>query len=194
MNSAETPSPGAPDSATTVSPHPRRRLLAAASALAALSGVGVAWWRGQSPATPPVMEPVPGFWSLRWDAPSGSPVSTQVFQGKPLLINFWATWCPPCVDELPLINGFFQQNHANGFQVLALAVDKAASVQSFLQKMPLDFPIGIAGSNGAELARALGNLAGGLPFSVLVGADGQVVQRKMGRLLATDLDNWARVK
>ncbi len=116
------------------------------------------------------------------------------FHGKPLLLNFWATWCPPCVDELPMINAFYRQNHRNGMQVLALAVDKPASVQSFLQRMPLDFPIGIAALAGSELARNLGNLGGGLPFSIFLGSDGVVAQRKIGRLLQTDLDSWAQVK
>jgi thiol-disulfide isomerase/thioredoxin len=118
----------------------------------------------------------------------------QSFQGRPLLVNFWATWCAPCVEELPLINDFYRQNKVNGWQVLGLAVDKLTPVQAFLQKMPLDFPVGMAGLSGAEMARALGNLAGGLPFSVVVGANGTVVQRKLGRLHPQDLAAWLRLK
>jgi thiol-disulfide isomerase/thioredoxin len=118
----------------------------------------------------------------------------QSFQGRPLLVNFWATWCAPCVEELPLINDFYRQNKVNGWQVLGLAVDKIGPVQSFLQKMPLDFPVGMAGLSGAEMARALGNLSGGLPFSVVLGASGMVVQRKLGRLHPQDLTAWLRLK
>ncbi len=78
--------------------------------------------------------------------------------------------------------------------MLGLAVDKASAVQSFLAKMPLHFPVGLAGLSGAELGRNLGNLAGGLPFTVVFGADGAVVQRKMGKVSAQDLATWSGLK
>ncbi len=165
----------------------RRLLLGATAAGAALLGVGAAWWRNQGPDASPATESVQGFWSLQWDTPQGGKLSMQSLQGRPLLLNFWATWCAPCVEELPLINDFYRQNKTNGWQVLGLAVDKLAPVQGFLKKMPLDFPVGMAGLAGAELGRGLGNVAGGLPFTVVFGADGEVLYRKMGRLHAEDL-------
>jgi thiol-disulfide isomerase/thioredoxin len=121
-------------------------------------------------------------------------VRLQAFRGKPLLINFWATWCPPCIEELPLLNDFFKQNQTKGWQVLGLAVDRPSAVQGFLQKMPLNFPVGLAGANGTELANQLGNPSGALPFSVAIGAQGAVLQRKLGRLRAQELDSWAQLK
>ena len=177
----------------TVAPS-RRYLLGATAATAALLGLGAAWWRAQAPDLPPALPPVEGFWSMQWDTPQGGTVSMNAFQGRPLLLNFWATWCPPCVDELPLINDFYRQNKVNGWQVLGLAVDKLVPVQAFLQKMPLDFPVAMAGLSGAELGRSLGNSAGGLPFSVVIGGNGLVVQRKLGRLSAADLASWLRLK
>jgi len=175
----------------------RRRLMLGVGAVAALVGVGAATWLSRSggPTTQSSgTEAAPGLWSLAWDTPQGGSVAMAALRGRPVLINFWATWCPPCVEELPLINAFYNQNKANGWQVIGLAVDKPSSVQSFLAKMPLDFPIGLAGLSGTELGKSLGNLTGGLPFSVVLGADGAVVQRKMGRLSPDDLAQWVRLK
>lgn len=188
-----------PDHDTSNPPPPteplnRRLLLGGTAATAALLGLGAAWWQAHSPELPITAPAAEGLWTMQWDTPQGGTVSMQAFQGRPLLVNFWATWCPPCVEELPLINDFYRQNKANGWQVLGLAVDKLAPVQAFLQKMPLDFPVGMAGLSGAELGRGLGNLAGGLPFSVALGSDGRIAQRKLGRLSAQDLGSWLRLK
>ena len=172
----------------------RRGLLLGAGLLAASAGVGFAWWQAQSKTPTASDEPFAGFWDLHWDSPRGAAVHLQAFRGKPLLINFWATWCPPCIEELPLINAFFNKNTANGWQVLGLAIDKLSSVQGFLQKMPLDFPVAMAGLDGSEVAKRLGNPSGALPFSVVVGSQGGILQRKLGRLHAADLDLWAQLK
>lgn len=171
----------------------RRWALRGLAGGAVLAGAGVAVWRGAGD-TPAVAEPVPGFWAQHWESPTGQTVSMRSFQGRPLVVNFWATWCPPCVEELPLINHFFRENQAKGWQVLGLAVDKKAPVNAFLQRTPLDFPIALAGLAGADLGRSLGNLSGGLPFTVVLSSDGVVQQRRMGRVLPADLDAWLGLK
>jgi thiol-disulfide isomerase/thioredoxin len=175
-------------------PTDRRGLVLSVGALAALAGVGVAWWLTPTGAEPQSAE-LDRLWDAQWENPlGGANLPMRQFRGSPLVLNFWATWCPPCVEELPLINDFYRANRGNGWQVLGLAVDKRASVQNFLKKMPLDFPVGLAGSMGADLGRKLGNLTGGLPFSVLIGGRGAVLHRKMGRLTADDLKEWVRLK
>lgn len=172
----------------------RRSLLVGAGLLAAAAGGGFAWWRNKLTQDGLGELPPEGFWDLQWDSPQGAPVRLQAFRGKPLLLNFWATWCPPCIEELPLINDFFKKNRSNGWQVLGLAVDKPSAVQTFLQKMPLDFPVGMAGLTGTELAGQLGNPSGSLPFSVVLGAQGTILQRKLGRLRPEELGLWAQLK
>ena len=182
------PVPSAPTSA------PRRGILLGAGALAAGLGVGMSWWRSQAGTAAQSVEPIPGFWAQQWSASQGAPLILESFRGKPLLINFWATWCPPCVDELPLINAFYKQHRANGWQVIGLAIDKPASVLAFLQKTPLDFPVAVEPLNGSDLARQMGNPSGSLPFSVAISAQGGIVQRKLGRVKQEELNLWAQLK
>jgi thiol-disulfide isomerase/thioredoxin len=115
-------------------------------------------------------------------------------RGKPLLLNFWATWCPPCVQELPLLSSFYQENSVNGWQVLGLAVDQLDAVKRFLAQAPVTFPVALAGAGGIEMSRAFGNRNGGLPFTVILGADGGVLHRKLGQLTPEDLRTWTGLK
>ena len=172
---------------------PRRRALyAVAAAVAGLAGAGLAWWR----YTPAPLDPALAgqLWGLELDTPDGSRLALQSLRGQPLLINFWATWCPPCVEELPLLNAFYQENKAKGWQVLGIAVDKLTPVQAFLGRQPLAFPVVLAGMDGLGLSKNLGNQAGGLPFSVLVGGDGSILHRKIGKLSEQDLLLWRKLK
>jgi thiol-disulfide isomerase/thioredoxin len=111
-------------------------------------------------------------------------------QGRPLVINFWATWCPPCVEEMPLIDAFFRQNKQNGWQVVGLAIDQPSRVRQFLSQFPVTYTIGLAGLNGTELGKMLGNEQSSLPFTVVLDAQGLVQQRKLGKLTPEDIKNW----
>jgi len=177
--------------ASAPAPSPSRRWLLGGVAVAAgLAGAGLAWWRLRPAEVAAGAEA--GLWSKQFAGLSGQPaVAMRQYLGKPLLLNFWATWCPPCVDELPLLDRFYQERRAAGWTVLALAVDQEAAVARFLQKMPLSLPVAIAGMQGAALGKELGNTAGGLPYSVLFDAKGMARQRKMGQLHESDLQAWS---
>jgi thiol-disulfide isomerase/thioredoxin len=170
--------------------HQRRRwLLGAVAGVAALGGAGLAWRNHVPPTQPNRVEP--GFWQLEFATPQGEKLAMERLRGKPLLLNFWATWCPPCIEELPLISTFYRQNSLKGWQVLGLAVDQVEPVKHFLIQTPVAFPVAIAGMSGIELSRSLGNLAGALPFTVVLGPDARVAHRKMGRITPDDLRLWA---
>lgn len=184
--------PDNPNAAASPSTLSRRRLLyASVGAAAALAGAGLAW-RKWSPAGP---EGKLGdeFWGLSFQTPTGSSLPMASLKGRALLLNFWATWCPPCVEELPLLDRFYQENRGKNWQVLGLAIDQPSAVRLFLQRTPVSFPVGLAGLEGTELSRSLGNLSGGLPFTVLAGASGKVLQRRMGRVTPADLAQWAQL-
>lgn len=177
---------------TNLDPARRRWLYAAVAAAAGLGGAGLAWWKfsPQSMADGAAA----ALWQLSFDTPAGDRLTMQSLQGRPLLINFWATWCPPCIEELPLLDAFYQENASKGWQVLGLAVDKLGPVRDFLAKRPLTFPVALAGLDGVGLSKSLGNVGSGLPFSVVLGSDGEVKNRKLGKLSTLDLARWRELK
>ena len=156
----------------------RRNLVLGAGAAAAVAGVGVAKVDNHP------------LWSQQFETPAGEALAMVKFKGKPLLLNFWATWCPPCVEELPMIQAFWRENATHGHQVVALAIDQPSAVRRFLERQPLGFAVGLAGLEGTNLAKSLGNSAGGLPFTVFFKADGSIWRQKMGQLTPDDLSQW----
>lgn len=167
----------------------RHWLMGGVAGAAALAGAGVAWQRLQPHDVANGAEVA--FWASQFEGPNGELVDLQAWRGQPLLINFWATWCPPCVEELPLLNAFHARHAAQGWQVLGLAVDQPSAVRRFMEKLPLSFPVGMAGLAGTELSRTLGNATGALPFTVVMDRKGAVRHRKLGKVDNADLDRWA---
>jgi len=121
----------------------RRTLLMTGAAVAAAAAGAWMSWRRIAPQ-PVLSGAEAAFWAGHFDGPNGEAVNLVAMRGRPLLVNFWATWCPPCVEELPLLNAFNTANAAQGWQVLGLAVDQPSAVRGFLKKLPLNFPVGMA--------------------------------------------------
>lgn len=165
----------------------RRRLLAGGVAGAAL--LGGAWLSLRRRAPDAAAE---ALWSQSFETPQGNRLVMSSLRGRPLLVNFWATWCAPCVRELPEIDRFHRDFTGNGWQVVGLAIDSPTPVREFLGRMNLGFPVGLAGMEGTALVRQLGNERGGLPFSVAFDAQGRIAQRKLGETSYAKLADWAR--
>jgi len=167
----------------------RRHLLTAGvGAAAAVAGAGWAGWRLRG--TSALGQPEQVFWNSQFERPGGGMLAMHTLRGKPLLLNFWATWCPPCVKEMPMLDAFYREQAAKGWQVLGLAVDNPMPVREFLAKLPVSFPVGLAGLGGVELSRRLGNALGGMPFTVVFDRSGTTSLHKTGALTPNDLSDW----
>lgn len=174
-----------------ISIHSRRAWLTAAGVAVVAGGTAFALRRQPSLSG----QPGPAeeaFWQKEFNQLDGATLRMDTLRGQNLLVNFWATWCPPCVDELPLLNAFYNENKDKYWHVLGLAVDQPSAVRRFQAQNPLSFPSVLAGLEGTEISRSLGNLSGGLPFTVVFGPAGEIRRRKIGRLSPDDLAEWAR--
>lgn len=172
-------------------PRSRRTLLFGAALLATAAGVGVQHWRSRA-AVPDFAsrDASAPFWGATFQGLDGSTLRADAWRGRPLLVNFWATWCAPCVTELPLLDRFHAAQGTGGLAVLAVAIDAADKVERFVAERRLTLPIVIAEAGGVTLARALGNDKGGLPYSIVLDRAGNLVDRKMGLLTESDLAGW----
>ena len=122
----------------------------------------------------------------------GAPAMTLPPTGSPVLVNYWASWCGPCLDEQPLLSAFAARHGASGMKVVAIALDNRDDAETFLRQHPLGFPSLLEASGDHDSSVRLGNSRGVLPFTVLIDADGRLRKRQSGAFRnARDLEVWA---
>jgi len=134
----------------------------------------------------PADSAVAAFFSSKLPDTNGAPIDLATLRGQPVVINFWAPWCGPCVEEMPELSALAQEEKARA-KFIGIGIDTAANIQTFLGKVPVTYPIAVAGFGGTELGRQFGNDVGGLPFTVILNAQGDITFRKMGRVHADEL-------
>ncbi len=121
---------------------------------------------------------------------SGTRVSLSRFDGKPVLLNFWASWCPPCVEEMPVLDAFARAHP--DWQVVGIAVEPGDAARDYLAAHPVSYPVFIGSADGPDESLQFGNTRGVLPYTVLIGADGRIVKRHAGAFDRDALDAWVR--
>lgn len=160
----------------------RRRWMLGGGVAAIAAGLGaVAGWQRTAPAPAAT-----GAVALLLDATlpdaAGRPVALAAFASRPLVVNFWATWCAPCIEEMPELSALHAELAPRGLGMVGIGLDSADKIAEFARKLPVGYPLVVAGPAGVELARQLGNPAGMLPFTVVVDRRGQVAARLLGRV------------
>lgn len=156
------------------------RLVALVAGLAIVAVlVGAVLGIGRPPATAVIGQAAP---DIRGTTLDGRSFDLAALRGKPVVVNFWASWCGPCVKEMPTLAALHREYEKKGITFVGLGVDSEKNVNAFLKKVPVDYPIYIAGFGGADLARNFGNNAGALPFTVVIDAKGVIRSTKLGEV------------
>lgn len=146
------------------------------------AGVGVYFGIRHHTPTEPASAAVRTLFAQHMEDVSGKTVTLSDFQGKTLIVNFWATWCAPCVEEMPELTALQSEITGKNMQILGIGIDSAKNIQDFAAQYKIAYPLFVAGISGTELSRAFGNQTGGLPFTVLIGKDGTIEKTYLGRL------------
>jgi thiol-disulfide isomerase/thioredoxin len=173
----------------------RRHWILAGGTGVAAAAAGLAWRSTRHPSAVPAPvldEASTAFWQTSFPQPDGQTLAMAPLRGQPLVLNFWATWCPPCVKEMPELDRFAKQFSAQGGRVVGLAVDNPKAVRDFLQRAPVSYAIALAGFDGTDLSRKLGNTSGALPFTAVFARSGALVQRKLGETGYDELLGWTK--
>ena len=119
---------------------------------------------------------------------SGRPRRLIEWQGRILLCNFWATWCAPCREEMPMLTEVHQNHSSKGVEFVGIGIDNAAKIAQFSKEHPVSYPLLVAGPEAVELMRGLGNSGGGLPFTVVLDRSGTLAHRRLGALSRAELE------
>jgi thiol-disulfide isomerase/thioredoxin len=165
-------------------------VLAVVAMLAAAAGYGFNTWRTGA-AAPAAAAPdgLAALMSTRLPDLDQRAQRLDQWHGKVVVVNFWATWCAPCREEIPLFVKLQKQYADRGLQFVGIAVDDAAKVKPFAAELGMNFPVLVGGAELIDLTRKLGNRAGVLPFTVVVSRTGKVVSTAVGTAHTAELES-----
>jgi peroxiredoxin len=128
------------------------------------------------------------LWAMRLSDQYGKPQSLAQWHGKVLVLNFWATWCSPCREEIPDFIALRTQYRTQNVEMVGIAIDSAQPVARYAQDMHIPYPVLVGEGEALGLARALGNSSGALPYTVVINPAGRIILRHLGRLPRSQLE------
>ena len=165
------------------------KLIWGVAVVAVAAGVyaGLAGRGERTPAATISPDAVAQLFATRFDDSAGKPQDLAQWRGKTLVVNFWATWCEPCRDEMPALSRLNEGFSPNGVNFVGIALDTSANVANFAKKLAVNYPLLIAGPEGIELSQSLGNTKSALPYTVVLGPRGDVLLTRLGRVSEPEL-------
>ncbi len=165
----------------------RRRWIVAAIVAVVMAGAG-AWVSSlRNAPAPPVDFAVATLLAQTLPDPAQKGIALERYRGRVLVVNFWATWCPPCVEEMPELSTVAAEYAPRGVEVVGIGVDYPNKIAQFAAKWPVSYQLLVADKIGYELSRQFGNRSLGLPYTVVIDTRGQVTKRILGRFNGKEL-------
>ena len=119
---------------------------------------------------------------------AGAPQALRQWQGKVLVVNFWATWCGPCRDEMPELMAAQARYGAKGLQIVGIGIDDVDKLRQYAASLHLNYPALDGGYGALELSKTLGNTAMALPFTIVVDRNGKIAGQQLGPMTAQHLE------
>ena len=161
--------------------------IAGISLLALCAGVLTSQWIYKTGlASDPAIK---AFFANPWQTPDGKSVDTEKWRGKVLVVNFWASWCPPCVEEMPTLDKLQQEFLSKNVLFVGIGIDSPSNIRQFLEMTPVSYPIVIGGLEGSNLSKQMGNAQGALPYTIIINAQGKATSSKLGKINEDELRN-----
>ena len=160
-------------------------MISGISVLALLAGVFSSQWISQTGlASDPSIK---AFFANSWQTPDGKSANSENWRQKVLIVNFWASWCPPCVEEMPTLDKIAQEYATKNVLIVGIGIDSPSNIREFLLKTPVSYPIVIGGLEGSNLAKQMGNAQGALPYTVIINSKGKAIFTKLGKISEEEL-------
>jgi len=130
---------------------------------------------------------IKAFFANPWQTPDGKSVDTKEWRGKVLVVNFWASWCPPCVEEMPTLDKLQAEFKTQNVLFVGIGIDSPSNIRQFLEKTPVSYPIVIGGLEGSNISKQMGNAQGALPYTVIINTQGKATSSKLGKISEEEL-------
>ena len=163
----------------------RRRqwlVVAGVGVAAGLAGAGVHFWRMGAEASAAPLH------TLRLPDLAGRVQDFNQWQGKVLVVNFWATWCAPCREEIPILVALQEKYRARGLQFVGVAIDQRDKVEAFAREFGINYAVLLGGLETIDVSRQIGNRLGALPYTAVLDRSGRIVSRELGKVKEVELE------